>query len=59
MEKSEVFKLIASNKKAAKILNWKPKFSNRVNLKRALSITYDWYKNPNNLKNFYSDDYNL
>ena len=58
-KKSEVFKLIASNKKAAKILNWKPKFSNRVNLKRALSITYDWYKNPNNLKNFYTDDYNL
>lgn len=58
-KKSEVFRLIASNKKAAKILNWKPKFSNRANLKKALSITYDWYKNPHNLKNFYTDDYNL
>ena len=58
-ESSEVFRLIASNKKALKILNWKPKFSNRANFKKALKITYDWYKDPNNLKNFYTDDYNL
>ena len=58
-KKSEVFRLIASNKKALKILNWKPKFSNRANLKKALRITYDWYKDPKNLKNFYTDDYNL
>ncbi len=58
-KKSEVFRLIASNKKAAKILNWKPRFSNKTNLKRALITTYEWYKNPNNLKNFYTDDYNL
>ena len=56
---SEVFRLIASNEKALKILNWKPKFSTRANLKKALKITYDWYKNPKNLKNFYTDDYNL
>ena len=56
---SEVFRLIASNEKALKILNWKPRFSTRANLKKALKITYDWYKNPKNLKNFYTDDYNL
>ena len=56
---SEVFRLIASNEKALKILNWKPKFSTRANFKKALKITYDWYKNPKNLKNFYTDDYNL
>ena len=56
---SEVFRLIASNKKALKILNWKPKFSSRANFEKALKITYDWYKNPTNLKNFYTDDYNL
>lgn len=58
-ENSEVFRLIASNKKALKILNWKPKFSNRANFEKALRITYDWYKDPDNLKNFYEDDYNL
>jgi NAD dependent epimerase/dehydratase len=58
-ENSEVFRLIASNKKALKILNWKPKFSSRANFEKALRITYDWYKDPYNLKNFYEDDYNL
>lgn len=56
---SEVFRLIASNKKAFKILNWKPKFTNKINFEKALRITYEWYKNPNNLKNFFTDDYNL
>lgn len=56
---SEVFKLIASNKKALKLLNWKPKFKNKVNFGKALKTTFDWYKDPSNLKNFYIDDYNL
>lgn len=56
---SEVFRLIASNKKALKILNWKPRFRNKINFEKALKITYDWYQNPKNLKYFYVDDYNL
>lgn len=56
---SEVFRLIACNKKAFKLLGWKPKFKNKNNFESALKITYEWYKNPDNLKNFYKDDYNL
>ena len=50
---SEVFKLVACNKKALKLLNWKPRFKSKVNFIKALKITFDWYKNPNNLKIFY------
>jgi dTDP-glucose 4,6-dehydratase len=56
---SEVFKLIACNKKALKLLNWSPKFKSKLNFEKALKITFDWYNNPNNLKNFYTDDHNL
>jgi NAD dependent epimerase/dehydratase len=58
-KKSEVFRLIACNKKALKFLGWKPSFRNKINLEKALKITYDWYQNPKNLKYFYVDDYNL
>ena len=58
-KKSEVFRLIACNKKALKILNWKPKYKNSNQLIKALSITYNWYKKPGNLRKFYVDDYNL
>tara|TARA_B100000925_G_scaffold291468_1_gene279632 strand:+ start:6821 stop:7813 length:993 start_codon:yes stop_codon:yes gene_type:complete len=58
-KKSEVFRLIACNKKAFKFLGWKPSLRNKINLEKAIKITYDWYHNPKNLKYFYVDDYNL
>ena len=56
---SEVFRLIADNKKAFRLLKWRPKFRGSKEFKKALSITYNWYKNPSNLKKFNVNDYNL
>ena len=56
---SEVFRLIADNKKAYRLLKWRPKFRGSKEFKKALSITYNWYKDPSNLKKFNVNDYNL
>ena len=53
--KSEVSRLLASNKKAKKLLNWRPKYSNRDGLISALTETINWYDNKENLKNFRSN----
>ena len=56
-KKSEVFRLKANNKKAKKLLGWKPKYSGYKGLSKALSSTYLWYsKNKKNLK---SNIYNI
>jgi len=49
---SEVDKLQASSIKAKKLLNWKPKYSNKNGFIKALKSTIEWYKNPSNLKKF-------
>jgi dTDP-glucose 4,6-dehydratase len=46
----EVIRLCSSNKKAQKLLNWKPKYSGLNGFEYALKLTVDWYK-ENNLKN--------
>lgn len=50
--KSEVNRLCGSNKKAQKILRWKPKYSGKKMFKEALVKTINWYKNPINLENY-------
>ncbi len=50
--KSEVLRLKASNIKAKKLLNWKPKFNNRKKLKEALKITIKWYQKKENREKF-------
>ena len=47
-ENSEVTKLISSNKKAKKILNWLPKFNGSKGLNLGLNKTLDWYKKNRN-----------
>lgn len=42
---SEVLNLISNNKKAAKLINWRPKHKNRIGLYKALIKTIDFYKN--------------
>ena len=37
-------RLCASNKKAKKLLQWKPKFVGKNGLKRGLIKTIDWYQ---------------
>jgi dTDP-glucose 4,6-dehydratase len=58
-EKSEVERLWADNSKAAGLLGWKPKYAGLDGLKRGLSETADWFKNPANLRNYKSDIYNI
>lgn len=51
-KKSEVNRLLGSNKKALKLLKWKPKFNNISSFRLALIETVQWYKNEKNLSMF-------
>ena len=55
--KSEVNKLMGSNKKAKKLLNWKPKYSGTKNFYNGLKKTVEWYKINNNLPIFSKKSY--
>jgi dTDP-glucose 4,6-dehydratase len=48
-KRSEVNSLLASNEKAKKILNWKPKFLKEIGLIKGLKITINWFKDKKNL----------
>ncbi len=56
-KKSEVYRLIASNKKAKKLLNWSPRHKGLNGFKKGLYKTIDWYRD--NLEYFKVDDYNI
>lgn len=58
-ENSEVERLWADNSKAAELLGWKPKYAGLDGLKRGLSQTVEWFNNPDNLRNYKSDIYNI
>ena len=49
---SEVDRLFSSNKKAKKILNWKPKYDGLKGFKSALKLTYNWYKKKRKFSKF-------
>ncbi len=51
---SEVMKLISSNKKAKKILNWVPIYNGKKGLNLGLFKTLNWYKQN---KNYISSDF--
>ncbi len=57
--KSEVFRLLASNQKAKRILKWKPMYSGLTGFKKGLFKTLEWYKDPENLENFNTNIYNI
>ncbi|MGB4775295.1 MAG: NAD-dependent 4,6-dehydratase LegB [Daejeonella sp.] len=54
-EKSEVFRLYGSNQKILKNTNWQQKYS----LKQGLTETIEWFRNPENLKHYKADIYNI
>jgi NAD dependent epimerase/dehydratase len=58
-EKSEVERLWASNKKAAKLFGWRPSYANLTGLKKGLNETVEWFVNPNNLIRYKADLYTL
>lgn len=53
--KSEVFRLFGSNEKIRKYTTWMP----RYNLKQGLEDTIRWFKEPENLKLYKSNIYNI
>ena len=44
-KKSEVFRLLASDTKARKLLHWKPKYQGVAGFKKGLEKTYEWIYN--------------
>ena len=56
---SEVVRLLASNKKAKKIINWHPKYSGLIGFKKGLSKTIQWFSNPKNLSKYKNDSFSL
>ncbi|MCG6167584.1 NAD-dependent 4,6-dehydratase LegB [Leptospira sp. FAT2] len=58
-DKSEVERLWADNSKAHKLTNWSPKFSGIQGLSKGLMETIEWFSNPNNLRKYKSDIYNI
>jgi NAD dependent epimerase/dehydratase len=58
-KKSEVFRLLASDLKARKLLNWRPKYQGIVGFKKGLAKTIEWFNNSDNLKSYNSNIYNI
>ena len=58
-KKSEVNRLLACNKKAERLLNWKPKFNNLIGLEKALKKTINWYGEEKNRSFIKTDIYNI
>ena len=58
-KKSEVYRLVASNVKAKKLLKWKPVYDNKASFTNAIQETITWYSDPENLEKFKSNLYNL
>ncbi len=58
-EKSEVERLWASNVKAKELLGWQPKYAGLEGLRRGLSETVAWFREPKNLAGYKIDIYNL
>ncbi len=58
-EKSEVERLWADNSKAKKLLGWEPTYAGLDGLRRGLGDTAEWFSDPENLKHYKADIYNL
>lgn len=58
-KKSEVFRLLASDYKVKKLLHWKPKYQGTEGFKKGLAKTLEWFNNPDNIRFYNSDIYNI
>lgn len=54
-EKSEVIRLLGSREKISSLTNWQPRHS----LDEGLTKTIDWFSDPENLKQYKHDVYNI
>ena len=58
-QNSEVERLWADNTKAKQLFGWQPKYGSRDGFKKGLAETVEWFAQPNNLRSYKSDIYNL
>lgn len=58
-EKSEVERLFASNAKLRRLTGWKPEYAGLEGFRRGLEKTAAWFADPENLKMYKADIYNL
>lgn len=58
-KKSEVFRLLAADFKAKKLLQWKPRYQGIAGFKKGLAKTVEWFNKPDNIKSYNSDIYNI
>ena len=58
-DNSEVERLWADNQKARERLNWIPNYAGRDGLRRGLEETVSWFSNPENLRGYKADAYNI
>jgi dTDP-glucose 4,6-dehydratase len=58
-KKSEVFRLLASDFKAKKMLHWKPTYQGIAGFKKGLEKTIEWFSKPDNIRLYNSDIYNI
>ena len=56
---SEVERLWADNSKVKELFGWSPKYAGRDGLARGLQETINWFIEPENLKHFKSDIFNI
>ena len=58
-EAGEVYRLKADNKKAKKLLNWKPEYSGKNGLKKGLKKTIEWFSDQENINKYKASLYNI
>ncbi|MBS4096044.1 MAG: NAD-dependent 4,6-dehydratase LegB [Sulfuricella sp.] len=58
-ERSEVDRLWADNSKAKELTGWEPVYGGREGFERGLAETVAWFTNPENLKRYKTDIYNI
>lgn len=58
-ENSEVERLWADNTKARILTSWEPLYGGKEGLRRGLAETVEWFSNPDNLKAYKADVYNI
>ncbi len=57
--KSEVERLWADNAKARALFGWQPVYGGREGFRRGLAETIDWLRQPENLRGYRADVYNI
>jgi len=58
-ENSEVERLWADNAKSKELFGWQPTYAGREGFRRGLVETIDWFTQPDNLRSYKSDIYNV